>query len=137
MSRNTEQTPLETAMVRLPRIVLALTALGTAAGAARLGVWWAGGFLAGGLGGWLNLRLIERAADRLMGLAVPSEGQARPSRPSGTALLIQFTALVLGAFVIIRYSGFNAQAAVWGFFTLPAAVLLEILYELTNFKNEK
>jgi hypothetical protein len=57
----------------------------------------------------------------------------KPPKVSGVWLFIQFGLCVIGAFVIIRLSGFNVVAALCGFLVCPAAVMLEILYELFTY----
>ena len=44
-------------------------------------------------------------------------------------------ALVLGAFVILRISGFSVLAVLCGFLVCPAAVILEIVYELLKYEH--
>jgi hypothetical protein len=94
-----------------------------------------GGFLLGSLGAWVNLRLLIRAVDRIGRLAV--NGNTKDVRPaqSGIVVFIQLMALVLGAFVILRLSGFNKIAVLCGFLVCPAAVILEILYELLKYDH--
>ena len=48
-------------------------------------------------------------------------------------MFIRFAFFVLGAFVILRFSGFNIVVALCGFLVCPAAVMLEILYELLTY----
>jgi len=116
------------AIARIPRWLLALATIGTLVALLRFGVSIAGGFLLGALAAWVNLKLVERAARRVTATA---EDATQPARRSGArGLFIQFSALILGAFVIIFFSGFSKSAAFAGFFVCPAAVLLEILYEL-------
>jgi hypothetical protein len=45
-------------------------------------------------------------------------------------LFLQLALFVLGAFVIIRFSGFNIVVALYGFLVCPAAVMLEAIYYL-------
>ena len=60
-------------------------------------------------------------------------GSSKPPKVRGVRLFIQFILFVLGAFVILRLSGFNVIAALCGFLVCPAAVMLEILYELITY----
>jgi hypothetical protein len=48
-------------------------------------------------------------------------------------MFIQFAVVVLGAFVILKVSGFNLAAAFFGFLVCPAAAIAEIVYELLTY----
>ncbi len=120
----------EAAIARLPRWILGLSAAGAAAAGPFFGLEAAGGFLLGAIGAYFNFRLIERAVNRVARDATGGAGRKR-----GNWLLVQFAGLVLGAFVIIRYSGFNLTAAFTGFLVCPVAVILEIVYELLNYDH--
>jgi hypothetical protein len=74
--------------------------------------------------------VIERFVNRLGELAMAS---GKPPKARGIRLFIQFILFVLGAFVILRLSGFNVTAAFCGFLVCPVAVMLEILYELFTY----
>jgi len=89
------------------------------------------GFLLGAAGAWVNLRVLERFVDK-MGAAAMAE-QRTVGKGSGVWLFLQFLGLVIGAFVILKVSGLNIVAALCGFLVLPAAVLLEIVYELLTY----
>jgi hypothetical protein len=115
----------ECAIARLPRWLLGLAVAGTGAAGYYGGLPAAGGFLLGALAAYFNFRLIERAVNRITRLDA-----RKPRRGTGLWMLIQFTGLVLGAFVIIKYSGFNMTAAFFGFLVCPAAAVLEMVYEL-------
>jgi hypothetical protein len=118
----------ESAIARLPRWLLGLAALGTVVSGSFWGIAHAGGFLFGSLAAYLNFRLLERAVNRLAVSAQAGE-KRRPS------ILVPFAGLVLGAFVIIKYSGFSMAAAFVGFLVCPAAVILEIVYELVTYEH--
>ncbi len=124
------QEEFEAAIARLPRWILLLAVAGTAAAGVFVGIAGAGGFLLGSIAAYFNFRLIERAVNRVAREAVGGSGKAR-----SPWLLIQFAGLVFGAFVIIRYSGFSLAAAFAGFMVCPAAVVLEIVYELLNYDH--
>ncbi len=160
-----EDAQFERAIARLPRWILLLGAVGTAVAMGFRGVNAAGGFLAGSIAAYLNFRIVERAANRVARMAgpeaqgppdaTPNAGGARPSsrvpaattcagsskegakpgRGTGIWLLIRFGLLVAGAVVIIEYSGFNLAAAFCGFLVCPAAVVLEIVYELIAYDH--
>jgi hypothetical protein len=116
----------ETAIARLPRWILGLAVVGTIGLASFCKLTVAGGFLFGSIAAYLNFRLVERAVNRIA--AAAQSGEKRRSW-----LFVQFGGFVLAAFVIIKYSGFSMVAAFFGFLVCPAAVILEIVYELVNY----
>jgi hypothetical protein len=119
------------AIARLPAWIIALAIFGAATAGFWCGIACASGFLVGALAAYLNFRIIERTANRIARLA--KEGSAGTGRRTGLSLLIQFGIFVLGAFVILRFSGFNMAAAFCGFLVCPAAAILEIIYELFKY----
>ncbi|MES1260281.1 MAG: ATP synthase subunit I [Acidobacteriota bacterium] len=123
----------EHAIARLPRWILALALTGAVAAGLLTGLSAAGGFLVGALAAYLNFRVIERAANRVSRLAGGDDG--RPGRGAGVWIFIQFSGLVLGALVILNFSGFSRPAAFCGFLVCPAAAILEIIYELVTLKH--
>ena len=127
----------EQAVARLPRWILLLAAAGTVAAALVSGIATAGGFLLGSVAAYLNLRLIERAANRVSRLATDTRTPEdhRPGRGTGLWVFIQFSAIVFGAIVILSFSGFSRPAAFCGFLVCPAAAILEIIYELVTLKQ--
>jgi hypothetical protein len=120
----------EAAIARLPVWILGLAVAGTLIAGSFRGLSEAGGFLLGALAAYLNFRLIERAANRIAG-----KKARKPRRGTGAWVFIQFAGVVGGAFVIIEYSGFNLTAAFFGFLVCPAAVVLEIVYELLKYDH--
>jgi hypothetical protein len=118
----------ESAIARLPRWILGLAALGTVISGSFWGLAQAGGFLFGAIAAYINFRLIERAVNRL-------SAAAQAGKKSRAGVLMKFAALVLGAFVIIKYSGFSLAAAFFGFLVCPAAAVLEIVYELVTYEH--
>jgi hypothetical protein len=58
---------------------------------------------------------------------------AKLPKAGGLRVFIQFALLLLGAFVILRFSGFNFVVALYGFLVCPAAVIVEICYELITY----
>ncbi len=119
------------AVARLPIWILALAVIGAALAGTSFGLRYAGGFLIGAIAAYFNFRIIERAVNRVSRLA-ESGASARAHR-TGLSLLIQFGIFVLGAFVILELSGFNLAAAFCGFLVCPAAVIVEIVYELIRY----
>ncbi len=118
----------DAAVARLPRWLLALAVIGAVVAAALRGVTGAGGFLIGAIAAWFNLRIVESAVNRLARQTLEN-----PAKKRRSGVLLKFAGLLFGAFVIIRYSGFNMVAALFGFLVCPAAVLVEIVYELLNY----
>jgi hypothetical protein len=118
------------AIARVPRWLLLLAVAGTLIAGSLRGLSAASGFLMGALAAYANFRLIERAVNR-----IAANAARKPGRGTGLWVLVQFAALVLVAFVIIKYSGFNLAAAFFGFLVCPAAVVLEIVYELLTYES--
>src|ERR1700744_1270305 len=118
-------------IARIPPLIVILGLVGKAAAGRIGGFVYAGSFLAGAVAAYFNFRVIERFVDRLGQLALA--GSSKPPKVRGVRLFIQFILFVLGAFVILRLSGFNVVAALCGFLVCPAAVMLEILYELFTY----
>jgi hypothetical protein len=119
------------ALARIPNWIVVLGVIGTGIAAKYAGFSGAGGFLAGAIAAWLNLRLIERGVNRIINLASAAPGKSRAG--SGVVMFVQFAVLATLAFVILRFTGFNLMAAVLGFLVCPAAVILEIVYELLTY----
>jgi ATP synthase I chain len=118
----------------IARIPVLLAAMGLVGSGAVWQVWGfpaASAFLVGAAAAYFNFRLLERFVNRLGRLAAAETGT--PPKVSGVMLFIQFAVFVAGAFVIIRVSGFNVVAALCGFLVCPAAVMVEILYELFTY----
>ena len=118
----------EAAIARLPRWILGMAALGTIGLASFCKLAVAGGFLFGSILAYVNFRLVERAVNRIAALAQTGGGRR-------SWLFVQFIGFVLAAFVIIKYSGFSMVAAFFGFLVCPAAVILEIVYELVTYEH--
>jgi hypothetical protein len=123
---------LDRAIQRVPRWIIVLGLLGTAAAARFSGVPYAGAFFVGAAASYLNFRLIERFVNTIGRLAM--DQSSKPVRKSrGILLFVQFALFVLVAFVILRSSGFNITAAFLGFLVCPAAVIFELVYELLTY----
>jgi hypothetical protein len=120
-------------IARVPIIIVGLGLLGTGVAAWMGGLAYAAAFPIGAGAAYFNFRLIERAVDRLGRLA--SAEPAKPRKWSGVWMFIQFAVFVLGAFVILRLSGFNVRVAMCGFLVCPAAVMVEICYELITYEH--
>jgi hypothetical protein len=119
------------AIARVPKWMLALTVIGVAVAGRMGGVAYAGPFLVGAAASYFNFRLIEKAVNKL-GEAAKANPE-RPPRRAGFGMFIQFAVFVLGAFVILRVSGFSLLAAFSGFLVCPAAAILELIFELFTY----
>jgi hypothetical protein len=120
-------------IARVPRIIAVLGLVGAGIAGWMGGLAYTVAFLVGSGAAYFNFRLIERAVDRLGRLA--SAEPAKPRKWSGIRMFVQFAAFVVGGFVILRISGFNAGVAMCGFLVCPAAVMIEICYELLTYEH--
>jgi hypothetical protein len=120
-------------IARVAKLIGLLGLLGTVVAWRIGGLVYGAAFFAGAGAAWFNFKAIERAVDRLGQLA--GAGSSKPARTSGRIMFIQFIIFALGAFVILRVSGFNVAVALCGFLVCPAAVLLEIFYELLTYEH--
>ena len=115
------------ALARLPRWMMLLGIVGAGVADRYAGKSGVAGFLIGVVAAGLNLRMIERGVNRI----VPEK--VRTGTGSGIRIFVQFALLGTLAFVILRFTGFNLAAALAGFLVCPAAVLMEIVYELITY----
>jgi hypothetical protein len=118
-------------IARVPPLIAALGLIGSGVAWRIGGLLYAVSFLAGGVAAYFNFRMIESFVNKLGRLAAAQPG--KPPKASGVRMFIQFALCVAGAFVILRLTGFNVVAALCGFLVCPAAVILEILYELVTY----
>jgi hypothetical protein len=126
----------ERQIARIPRLIAILGAVGTGVAGLFGGFGYAGAFFIGAGAAYFNFKLVERVVtgltQRVAESAKAGSGQAaKAPKMFGIRMAIQFGLFVLGTFVILRLTGFNVVLALMGFFVCPAAVILEILYELT------
>ena len=121
----------ERALARLPKWMLLLAVIGAAVAAQKAGVRGTSGFLLGACAAWLNLRLLERGVDQIIRMSGAEPGKVTSG--SGIRMFIQFAVFAGLAFVILKFTGFNLMAALIGFLVCPAAVLVEIVYELFTY----
>ena len=120
---------------RIPTLIVILGAVGTGVSGLFGGFRYAGAFFIGAGAAYFNFRLVERVVTGLTQRVAESamagaEQSAKAPKMVGIRMAIQFGVFVLGTFVILRLTGFNVVLALMGFFVCPAAVVLEILYEL-------
>jgi hypothetical protein len=122
---------LDEAVARVPLLIALLGLAGSGVAWHFGGLPYASAFLAGAVAAYFNFRLIERFVKRLLrGLAASPE---KPPKAAGFRLFLQLALFVAGAFVIIRFSGFNFVVALYGFFVCPAAVMLEAIFYLLTY----
>ena len=135
MSLGAEQVRVEAAVSRLPKWLIGLGILGTLGALRYYGVRTAVAFLLGSAAAWINLKLIEQAVNRIGRLA--SSGDASRAKPQRRAvwMLVQFIGVAISAFVILKYSGISIIAVFCGFLVCPAAVIVEIVYELVKYEH--
>jgi hypothetical protein len=122
---------LDQSVARVPLLIAALGLAGSAVAWYFWGIALATAFLVGSVAVYLNFRLIERFVNRLL-RAVASH-PLKPPRRAGIALFLQLALFILGAFVIIHFSGLNIAAVLYGFLVCPAAVMLEAIYYLLTY----
>jgi len=125
----------ERQIARIPRLIAILGVVGTGVAGLFGGFGYAGAFFIGAGAAYFNFKLVERVVtgltQRIAESARSGAAQAaKAPRMFGIRMAIQFGLFVLGTFVILRFTGFNGVLALVGFFVCPAAVILEILYEL-------
>jgi ATP synthase I subunit len=121
---------LDRGIARVPLLIAVLGLLGSGVAWRVGGVSYAGAFLVGATAAYFNFRLLQRFVNRLLQTAAAEP--AKPRKGGGLRLFIQFALFVLGTFVILRLSGFNVVVALCGFLVCPAAVMLEMIYQLFN-----
>ncbi len=121
---------LDRGLARVPLLIAAIGLVGAGVAWRMGGLPYATAFLTGAVAAYFNFRLLERFVGRLLE-RMAAEPANRPKAP-GARLFIQLAVFVLVAFVIIRLSGFNVVVALCGFLACPAAVTVEMLYQLFN-----
>ncbi len=125
---------VEQAIARLPRWILFLTLAGVAPCYLHGGIPWIAGFLVGAVASYWNFRGIRRVVDTLARKAAEASDASVPRPRASGALfrvVLRFVLLGVGVFAILRVSEISVTAVLIGLFVSVAAVLLEILYELT------
>jgi hypothetical protein len=120
-------------IARIPWWIVGLGVAGTGAAAWKGGWPYAGAFFVGAGAAYFNFRLLERVVNRLGQLVAARPGKL--PRAPGLRMFIQIALFVVGAFVILHLSGFNVVWAFSGFLVCPAAVILEIVYELLTYDS--
>jgi hypothetical protein len=119
---------LNQVVARVPRLIALLGLIGAGVAWRYAGLGHATAFFIGAVAAYFNFRLVERFVERLLrSLAARPE---KPPKAAGLRLFLQLALFIAGAFVILRFSGFNILAALLGFLVCPAAVMLETIYYL-------
>jgi hypothetical protein len=130
----------ERQIARLPRLIAIFGLVGTGVAGLFGGFAYAGAFFIGAGAAYFNFKLMERVVTGLTQRIAEraTAGMSQPAKAPkmfGIRMAIQFSLFVLGTFVILRFTGFNVVLALVGFFVCPAAVILEMLYELGFSRN--
>ena len=115
-------------VARVPRLITILGVAGGIATALLRGIGYGTAFLIGAVAAYVNFRVIERLVTALVRrvLAKP----VKHPRLQGAMVFIQLALFLIGLFVILRFSGFNLTAFLFGFLVCPAAVMIESVYFL-------
>ncbi len=86
------------------------------------------GFALGAIGAWFNFRWLKGFVGGL--------GPNGNPGPSGVFFAIRYLILAAGAYVILKYSRLSLPAALLGLFTPLAAVIVEVLIQLTYARRD-
>jgi hypothetical protein len=121
------------ALRRIPSWMAAITLIGAPIAFKIAGAGAMSGFLLGAAAAWLNLRLIVRAANRIVRLSSAQPEKVRTK--TGFRVFAEFAVFATVAFVILRFTGFSLKAAMLGFFVCPAAAIAEIVYGLFTYDS--
>jgi hypothetical protein len=127
-------------LTRIVRIGMALGAVGTIYTAIRFGPRIAIGFLAGAILSILNFHGLRRLVEGLEALAAPN-ADGSPRRPSagmrGSWMFwaLRYAIFFGAAYVIVRGLNISLMPVLAGLFVVAAAILVEIVYELTYARN--
>jgi ATP synthase I subunit len=117
---------LERAVRRIERWIAVLSVLGAVAAFFKSG--WPGalGFGLGAAAGYISFRSMRKLVDAL------GQSQTTPPRTRTAVLLgLRYVLLGVAGYAILKYSSLSVTAALVGLFVPVAAVILEILFELT------
>lgn len=119
------------------RIEYFAVGLGAAATVVSAPVWGgraAVGVGAGALLSWLNFRWLKQGVAALVTVSTAQAGAEKVRVPKRVYLkfLGRYASLIVVAYVILRVSSVPAVAVLSGLFAVVAAVLMELLYELSR-----
>ena len=125
---------------RIEKLTLVIGVVGGVYAASSWG-WRSGvGFAAGALLSWLNFRWLEQGIGGLLRAVVPQTGREsyRVSRWIYARFFVRLALLVGAVYVILRVPLFPGRAVLGGLFSLIAAVILEVAYEVaTGFREPR
>ena len=114
------------AVTRIEFLIVFLAIAGTTAAALHGGRGWALGFLLGAAAAWMSFRWTKKVVNAL------GEPAGVPPRKRFAVILgLRYLLLAAGGYAILNYSALSLAAAFFGLFVPVAAVILEILFELT------
>ena len=124
---NPEQLFLTRAITRIHFLIAFLSGVGMIVALA-YGSWrWVAGFVLGAGASWLNFRWLKQLVNSL--------GEASAGKPPKARVAVflglRYLLLAAGGYVILNFSALSLAAALFGLFVPVAAVILEILFELT------
>lgn len=105
--------------------VAALIFAGTRAG---------GSLAAGAVASWINFRWMKQGISALVPLATAQEGAEKPRVPGGVyfKFIGRYALLLVVAYVILSRLRLPVVYLIAGLFAVVAAVLLELIFELTG-----
>ena len=117
------------------RIEWLIAGIGAAATAATWFVWGrraAAGLAAGAILSWVNYRWMKQGVDRLARLSTAHVGTQRAQVPASVYLkfLGRYALLIVAAYAILRAFRPPLASLLAGFFSVVAAVLVEIIVQL-------
>jgi hypothetical protein len=123
---------------RIENLTLMIGVIGGAYAISRWG-WRSGaGFTAGSILSWLNFRWLEQGIGGLFRAALPVAGTEpyHASRWIYASFFARMALLVGALYVILKVAWFPGKAVLAGLFSLIAAVILEVTYEVaTGFRE--
>ena len=122
-----DQAFLDRALARIHALIAYLTVAGLIAAAIYGGWKWTVGFLLGAAASWINFRWLRQMVNALGHAAAGKPPKARVA----VFLGLRYLLLAAAGYVILNYSKLSVAAGLIGLFVPAAAVILEILYELT------
>jgi hypothetical protein len=120
-----DQALYDSALGRIARSTVALTAAGCLVLMFWKGWTWALAYLLGAAASYLNFRWLKRLVE-----ALGARAEARPSPRFAVFIGLRYLLLAAGAYAIVTFTPLHLPAALTGLFVPVAAVILEIVFEL-------
>ena len=123
-----------TAERRIEYLTLAVGILASAAVLILAGARAGTGLAAGAAVSWINFRWMKQGISALVPLATAQEGAEKPRVPSSVyfKFIGRYALLLIVAYVILSRLRLPVVYLIAGLFTVVAAVLLELIFELTG-----